>query len=167
MNFVAISRSGKSGLDVWHTPIYHAGWIPGPDAAELRDWVVDETELGERVAGWFIDYGRCPLYALDTTIFRAMEVRFPYPENPRRDDPYSRFPDPDFLGEKEAVAECLEARLEWRAKWRKDGRRTVMCPDPESHMQWRGTGGTHGPRPVGEPLSGLFWTCHVRPAPRK
>lgn len=165
MGFMAISRSGKWSLDVWLTPIYHDGWIPGPDAAELRAWVVDETELGERVAGWFIDYGRCPLDALDTTIFRAMAVKFPYPKSPR--DITARFPDPDVPGETEVVAECLEARLEWRAKWRTDGRRTVMCPDPDLHMQWRGTGGTHGPRPVGEPLSGLFWTCHVRPAPHR
>lgn len=82
MNVMTISRSGKYSFDVWVSPIYHDGWTPGPDSAELRAWVTDETELGARVAGWFIDYGRCPLDALDTTIFRAMEVRFPYPENP-------------------------------------------------------------------------------------
>jgi hypothetical protein len=63
-------------------PIYHDGWSTGPDAAELRAWITDEIEQGDRNAEWFIDYGRCPLDALDTTIFRAMEVKFPYPQEP-------------------------------------------------------------------------------------
>jgi hypothetical protein len=37
-------------LSFLFAPTYHDGWSTGPDAAELRAWITDEIEQGDRVA---------------------------------------------------------------------------------------------------------------------
>ena len=55
------------------------------DAAELRVWVADEMELGERVAAEFVSAGRCLAGTLDQRFFDAQLRRFPNPEDaPKR-----------------------------------------------------------------------------------
>jgi len=65
MGMIAV-RFGKCGKqDRRAEQIYGGLFSSGPDPAELRVWVADETELGKRVADDFVSTGRCPPGTLD------------------------------------------------------------------------------------------------------
>ena len=52
-------RYGKNGKTWQAEQVYGGLFGPGPDPAELRAWVADETELDRRVAAAFLGTGRC------------------------------------------------------------------------------------------------------------
>lgn len=85
MGTVAV-RVGRNGKTEWKAePIYGGLLSPGPDPAELRAWVFDDAEMGERVAGDFVTNGRCPAGALDQHFFEVQLRKFPDPEDaPKR-----------------------------------------------------------------------------------
>ena len=85
MGMIAL-RLGKSGKKEWQAEqIYGGLFSPGPDPAELRVWVADETELGKRVADDFVSTGRCPSGTLDQHFFAVQLRKSPGPgDAPKR-----------------------------------------------------------------------------------
>jgi len=66
-------RLGKSGKEEWQAEQVYGGlFCPGPDHAELRAWVADDTELGKRVADDFLGAGRCLRGTLDQHFFEIL-----------------------------------------------------------------------------------------------
>jgi hypothetical protein len=75
-------RAGKNGKKVWQAEQVCGGlFSPGPDPAELRAWVADDTELGKRVADDFVSTGRCPAGTLDQHFFAVQLRKFPDPDD--------------------------------------------------------------------------------------
>ena len=125
-------RLGKSGKKEWQAEqIYGGLFSPGPDPAELRVWVADETELGKRVADDFVSTGRCPPGTLDQHFFAVQLRKFPGPG----DAPKRRAG----LG---TACLCQD--------------HSHYLP-----LSGAGQGGVHRMLPAGTPLSGLFWTAHI------
>ena len=125
-------RPGKSGKKEWQAEqIYGGLFSPGPDPAELRVWVADETELGKRVADDFVSTGRCPPGTLDQHFF-AVQLR--------------KFPDPGDAPKRRAGLgkACLCQDLSHYLS-----------------LGGTGQGDVHRVLPAGTPLSGLFWTAHI------
>jgi hypothetical protein len=79
-------RLGKSGKKEWQAEQVYGGlFCPGPDLAELRAWVADDTELGKRVADDFLGAGRCLRGTLDQHFFEVQQRTFPHAdEAPKR-----------------------------------------------------------------------------------
>ncbi|HEX9540492.1 MAG TPA: hypothetical protein VGA04_20205 [Streptosporangiaceae bacterium] len=127
-------RSGKNRKKVWQAEQVYGGlFSPGPDPAETRAWVADETELGKRVADDFVSSGRCSPGTLDQHFF-AVQLR--------------KFPDPDDAPKRRAglgkACLCQE--------------HSHFLP-----LGGAGQGGVHRGLPAGMPLNGLFWTAHITP----
>lgn len=81
MGTIAV-RAGKNGKKVWQAEQVCGGlFSPGPDPAELRVWVADDTELGKRVADDFVSTGRCPAGTLDQHFFAVQLRKFPNPDD--------------------------------------------------------------------------------------
>jgi hypothetical protein len=126
------ARFGKNGKKVWQAEQVHGGlYSPGPDPAELRTWVTDETELGKRVADDFVSTGRCPPGTLDQHFF-AVQLR--------------KFPDPDDAPKRRAGL--------GKACLCQDHSHFLPLGGP-------GHGGVHCGLPGATPLSGLFWTALI------
>lgn len=127
-----VVRFGKCGKKDRRTEqIYGGLFSPGPDSAELRVWVADETELGKRVADNFVSTGRCPPGTLDQHFFAVQLRKFPGPDDaPKRRAGLGRA--------------CLCQDL------------SHYLPLSDA-----GQGGAHRMLPAGTPLSGLFWTAHI------
>jgi hypothetical protein len=131
MGTIAV-RVGRNGKKVWQAEQVYGGLFgPGPDPAELRAWVTDDTELGKWVADDFASTGRCPAGALDQQLF-AVQLR--------------KFPDPGDAAKRRAAlgTACLC----------QDHSHFLPLGGP-------GHGGVHRGLPAGAPLSGLFWTAHI------
>ena len=78
-------RYGKNGKTWQAEQVYGGLFGPGPDPAELRAWVADETELGRRVAAAFLGTGRCLRGTLDQHLFEVQLRKFPDPgDAPKR-----------------------------------------------------------------------------------
>jgi hypothetical protein len=78
-------RYGKNGKTWQAEQVYGGLFFPGPDPAELRAWVADDTELGRRVAADFLGTGRCLCGALDQHFFEVQLRKFPDPgDAPKR-----------------------------------------------------------------------------------
>jgi hypothetical protein len=79
-------RYGKGGKKEWQAEQVCGGlFFPGPDPAELRAWVADDTELGKRVADDFLGTGRCLHGTLDRHFFEVQLRKFPDPDDaPKR-----------------------------------------------------------------------------------
>jgi hypothetical protein len=125
-------RFGKNGKKVWQAEQVYGGlFSPGPDPAELRTWVTDETELGKRAADDFVSTGRCPPGTLDQHFF-AVQLR--------------KFPDPDDAPKRRAGL--------GKACLCQDDSHFLPLGGP-------GHGGVHCGLPGATPLNGLFWTAHI------
>jgi hypothetical protein len=129
------------------------------DSAELRAWVLDDVELGRRVADDFVEAGRCPAGAFDRHAFEVLLRMYP--------------------SDKFSMSEMSDDHLEYRRErirllaakrlavpgW---GGRRSLCRD-DAHMRWTNSGrdadgvltrsGYHRPPPGGTPLKGdlTFW----------
>ena len=78
-------RIGKNGTKWQAEQVYGGLFCPGPDPAELRTWVADDTELGKRVADDFLGVGRCLPGTLDLHFFEVQLRKFPDPDDaPKR-----------------------------------------------------------------------------------
>lgn len=131
MGAVAV-RSDKNGRKVWQAEQAYGGlFSPGPDPAELRAWVTDETELGKRVAEDFVSSSRCSPGTLDQHFFAVQLRKFPAPD----DAPKRRAG----LGK---ACLCQD--------------HSHFLP-----LGGAGRGGVHRGLPAGMPLNGLFWTAHI------
>jgi hypothetical protein len=129
-------RIGKDEKKVWQAEQVYGGlFSPGPDPAELRAWVADETELGKRAADDFISTGRCPPGTLDHHFFAVQLRKFPAPG----DVPKRRAG----LG-KACLCQDHSHFLPFGSV---------------------GHGGVHRGLPAGTSLNGLFWTAHVTSCP--
>lgn len=131
MGAIAV-RSGKNAKKVWQAEQVYGGlFSPGPDPAELRTWVTDETEVGKRVADDFVSTGRCPPGTLDQHFF-AVQLR--------------KFPDPDDAPKRRAGL--------GKACFCQDHSHFLPLGGP-------GHGGVHCGLPGATPLNGLFWTALI------
>jgi hypothetical protein len=74
-------RIGKNGSKWQAEQICGGLFCPGPDPAELRTWVADDTELGKRVADDFLGVGRCLPGTLDLHFFEVQLRKFPDPDD--------------------------------------------------------------------------------------
>jgi hypothetical protein len=77
-------RLGKNGKKWQAEQVYGGLFCPGPDPAELRAWVADDTELGKRVADDFLSVGRCLPGALDQHFFEVQLRKFPDPDDAQK-----------------------------------------------------------------------------------
>jgi hypothetical protein len=76
---------GKNGAKWRAEQVYGGLFCPGPDPAELRTWVADDTELGKRVADDFLSVGRCLPGTLDLHFFEVQLRKFQAPDDaPKR-----------------------------------------------------------------------------------
>lgn len=127
-----VVKSGKNGVKEWQAEQVYGGlFSPGPDPAELLAWVVDEAELGKRVADDFVSTGRCLPGTLDQHFF-AVQLR--------------KFPDPDDVPKRRAglgkACLCQD--------------QSHFLP-----LGGAGQGGVHRGIPAGRALNGLFWTAQI------
>lgn len=122
---------GKNGKTWRAEQVYGGLFCAGPDSAELRAWVADNTELGKRVADDFLGTGRCLPGMLDQHFFEV-QLR--------------KFPDPDDAPKRRAGLgkACL-----------------CQDQSHFQPLGGMGLSGVHRALPAGTPLNGLFWTAHI------
>ena len=71
-------RLGKTGKKEWQAEqIYGGLFSPGPDPAELRVWVADETELGKRGSGRLRQHRPLPAWNAGPALLRGPAAQVP------------------------------------------------------------------------------------------
>jgi hypothetical protein len=129
------------------------------DYAELRARVLDDVELGRRVADDLVEAGRCQAGAFDRHAFEVLLRLYP-------DDKFSmsEMSDEHLEYRRDKIRRLVAKRLAVPG-W---GERRSLCQD-DAHMRWTNSsrdadgtltqGGYHCPPPGGTPLKGelTYW----------
>jgi hypothetical protein len=157
MGYVMASWNARHGAQYRGGSIYSGISQVDLDAAELRDWVSDDVELGRRVADDLVEAGRCPAGAFDRHAFEVLLRLFP-------DEDYS-----GLMGD--GHLECRRERIRGLAAERLAvpgwGGRKGLCRDNSHKRIMHPTrekdstivrSGYHCPPPGGTPLEGRM-TC--------
>ena len=123
------------------------------DAAELRNWVSDDVELGRRVADDFVSARRCPAGAFDRHAFEVLVRLYP-------SEDFSDLMGDEHLEYRREKIQRVAAQRLADPVW---GGRKCLCQDG-SHTRITHTtrdengtvvrSGYHCPAPAGTPLDG-------------
>lgn len=123
MGYVMGSWKARHGRQYRGGSIYSVISQVDLDAAELRDWVSDDVELGRRVADDFVEAGRCPAGAFDQHAFEVLLRLCP-------DEDYSGLMgDEHLVYRRERIRKLAAERLAVPG-W---GGRKSLCQDKLSH----------------------------------
>jgi hypothetical protein len=158
MGYVMGSWKARHGRQYRGGSIYSVISQVDLDAAELRDWVSDDVELGRRVADDFVEAGRCPAGAFDQHAFEVLLRLCP-------DEDYSGLMGDEHLEYRRERIRKLAAERLAVPGW---GGRKSLCQD-NSHTRIMHTtrekdgtivrSGYHCPPPDGKSLDGrtTYW----------
>ena len=158
MGYVVGSLNPKNGRQHRGGSIYSGISQVDLDAAELRDWVSDDVELGRRVADDLVEAGRCPAGAFDRNAFEVLLRLYP-------GEDYSGLMGDEHLEYRRERIRRLAADRLAVPGW---GGRKGLCQD-NSHMRIMHTtrekdgtivrSGYHCPPPDGTPLDSrmTYW----------